>query len=275
MSFRGFQTFDPYLSFAEGERGYREKIFVRADGTPTEAAWYGDKHDGKGYLSSIWRIGRDAYAILASKTGFEPKLKDFKEIAVAIEQLEKDIAPMVQPMIDDGRLVLHEDRDSPPVTSLATALEDAPDGWLLEVFMRFARPSVISGDLPAEDLPDFEGLLCGAAVMYIDDYIIADNLGSADMDFFHDLVQVNIASASLYRETLQAAKEATSAIGRRSAEARHKPTNQQKAAALAEWDAHGANVSSMAAFARARHKEFGVTERTLATWIREHRRAKD
>lgn len=61
---------------------------------------------------------------------------------------------------------------------------------------------------------------------------------------------------------------------RQRAALRHKPTNQQKTAALAAWDAHGANVSSMAAFARARHKEFGVTERTLGTWIREHRKTK-
>lgn len=57
------------------------------------------------------------------------------------------------------------------------------------------------------------------------------------------------------------------------AEIRHKESNQQKGAALAEWEEHGANVSSMAAFARARHKEFGVTERTLYGWIRDHRKA--
>tara|TARA_R110000868_G_scaffold6539_1_gene36874 strand:+ start:1791 stop:2531 length:741 start_codon:yes stop_codon:yes gene_type:complete len=66
--------------------------------------------------------------------------------------------------------------------------------------------------------------------------------------------------------------------GRRSEQSRdaaavtHKKNREQKAAALNEWDKHGAKVSSMAAFARARHKDFGVTERTLYTWVREHRR---
>lgn len=66
------------------------------------------------------------------------------------------------------------------------------------------------------------------------------------------------------------------AIRKRSDEARdraairHKETNQQKVAAIAAWEEHGANVSSKAAFARARWKEFGVTERTLYGWIRAH-----
>lgn len=55
------------------------------------------------------------------------------------------------------------------------------------------------------------------------------------------------------------------------AKARHAPTNQRKVEALAEWESNGANVSSMAAFARCRHKDFGVTERTLYGWIRAHR----
>ena len=63
-------------------------------------------------------------------------------------------------------------------------------------------------------------------------------------------------------------------IGRPGAKARHAETNLQKAKALLEWDAHGANVSSMAAFARSRHKEFGVTERTLYAWVRDHRKAR-
>lgn len=56
--------------------------------------------------------------------------------------------------------------------------------------------------------------------------------------------------------------------------ARNAESTKMKGDALAAWDAHGANVSSMAAFARARHKDFGVAERTLYEWIREHRRAK-
>lgn len=64
-------------------------------------------------------------------------------------------------------------------------------------------------------------------------------------------------------------------IGRPGAKARHAETNLQKAKALSEWDAHGANVSSMAAFARSRHKDFGVTERTLYGWVRNHRKNRE
>lgn len=271
MSFYGFMAFDPYLSFAEGERGFREKIFLRADGTPT-ATWYDVRHDGKGYLSSLWRIGRDAYATITEREGWQPSRAYFKEAAAHIRELEKDFAPQVQRLIDDGQLTLFEDRDSPAVTDLARTLEDAPDGWLLEVFMRIVRPSVVSGHIAEDDLPDFELLLLIVAILYLDYYIIAENLDAADLDVFSELVQVNIASAKLYRETVNTVNEAVSALGRRSAKARHAPTNQQKAAALAAWDAHGANVSSMAAFARTRHKEFGVTERTLYEWVRDHRK---
>lgn len=72
---------------------------------------------------------------------------------------------------------------------------------------------------------------------------------------------------------LEARKWALSHEARQRAAQRHAPTNQQKVAALAAWEEHGGNVSSMAAFARARWKDFGVTERTLYAWIRDHRRA--
>jgi hypothetical protein len=72
------------------------------------------------------------------------------------------------------------------------------------------------------------------------------------------------------RQAEALAKVMQSQAARRSANARHKPTNQQKAIALAEWDAYGAGVSSMAAFARARRNDFGVAERTLYGWIRDH-----
>lgn len=61
---------------------------------------------------------------------------------------------------------------------------------------------------------------------------------------------------------------------RSAAAARHKVTNQQRESAVVEWESRGTKVSSMAAFARCRHKDFGVTERTLYNWIRDCRRAK-
>lgn len=58
------------------------------------------------------------------------------------------------------------------------------------------------------------------------------------------------------------------------AAARHQTTNQQRKSAVVDWEAYGNKVSSMAAFARSRHKDFGVTERTLYEWIRNHRKTK-
>lgn len=53
---------------------------------------------------------------------------------------------------------------------------------------------------------------------------------------------------------------------------RHKDTTEQKGPALAEWDANGQKYSSAASFARHRHKTYGITERTLYGWVRDHRK---
>ena len=81
-------------------------------------------------------------------------------------------------------------------------------------------------------------------------------------------------SKQTQRKAEALAKGMRSQEARRSADARHKATNQQKNIALAEWDTNGANVSSKAAFARTRHKDFGVVERTLYEWIRDHSKKK-
>lgn len=84
------------------------------------------------------------------------------------------------------------------------------------------------------------------------------------------------AAGDLASEDLQllhtAVQRARSEGARKAANTRHAPNNQQKAAALAAWEANSVNLSSMAAFARSRHKDFGVTERTLYNWIRDHRK---
>lgn len=172
----GFQTFDPYLTFAKGERGFREKIFLQTDGNSTEAAWYGAERSGEGYLSSIWQIGRDAYAVVAEKLGKEPTTDDFKEIARDIRQLETDLIPHCQSLLDIGMIRI-ESEDASPIASLTAALEDVYDGWLTEVFMQTVRPAVIAGHIADSDLPDFEGLLSALAVMHVDSFIIASQLG--------------------------------------------------------------------------------------------------
>ncbi|WP_144411512.1 hypothetical protein [Azotobacter chroococcum] len=92
MSFDGFMTFDPYLTFAEGERGFQERIFLRADGTPT-ATWYDLRHDGHGYLSSLWRTGCDAYATVAEKAGAQPTAGYFKAAAAYLREFERECTP--------------------------------------------------------------------------------------------------------------------------------------------------------------------------------------
>ncbi|AZC88381.1 hypothetical protein C4K29_2078 [Pseudomonas chlororaphis subsp. piscium] len=272
MSF-GFMAFDPYLTFAKEEKGFKEKIFLKADGTATET-YYGKSRDGRGYLSALWRIGRDSYATVAERFEYEPTVQDFKEIAEYIKKVEKDSAPFVQYMIEEGRLTLYQDRDSPPVNNVFEVLNDAPDGWLLEILMRVQSPSVVSGHLKAEDLEDFEFLLSAAAVMYISSYIIAEQLGADDLDVFYDVIQTNFASAKLYRNTIDTASDAKSSTGRRSAVARHKKTNDSKVAAQAEWASVGEKLSSRAAFSRLNHKKYDVTERTLYSWITEYERSR-
>ncbi|WP_032831593.1 hypothetical protein [Pseudomonas sp. GM78] len=267
-----FVGFDPYLTFAEGERGVREKIFLRADGTPT-ADWFHLDQDRRGFLSPLWKAGHDAYVIVAGRLGAQPTTQDFKDIVEDIRENEKGWAPYIQHAIDVGQLRLQE-VDGPITTTVARALEDGSYGWLLNVLMKFVTPGVISGHFSADDFPDFEALFSAMGLIYIDDYLFTKGVNSPDMDECYGLVHSSFTSAELYRESLAAAKEAVSARGRRSASARHKPTNQLKAAAVAEWDARGTNYSGMAAFARHHHKEYEVTERTLYDWVREHRNAK-
>lgn len=86
-------------------------------------------------------------------------------------------------------------------------------------------------------------------------------------------LQTLLAEIRLEREILAMADFEKSKVARNRAKLRHSGTEKERLAALAEWEAHGSNVSSMAAFARSRHKDFGVTERTLYGWVRDHRKA--
>ena len=58
------------------------------------------------------------------------------------------------------------------------------------------------------------------------------------------------------------------------ANARHKETSESRSAALRCWDNTGSNFSSRTAFARNKHREYGVTERTLYGWVTAHVRSK-
>lgn len=70
------------------------------------------------------------------------------------------------------------------------------------------------------------------------------------------------------------AREKVSLAARKAALSRHEATRSQNAEAVAEWEASGSKYSSLAAFARLRHKAYGVTERTLYGWVRGRRKTK-
>jgi hypothetical protein len=93
------------------------------------------------------------------------------------------------------------------------------------------------------------------------------------LEVFEGITEATYMLSFCEMKTRQATEKTLEAQNR--AALRHQETNHQKGIALAAWDANGANVSSMAAFARARCRGFGVTERTLYAWIRDHRRARE
>lgn len=68
------------------------------------------------------------------------------------------------------------------------------------------------------------------------------------------------------------ARQKVSLAASLAANARHKETSQSKVKALLCWASTGSNFSSRAAFARNKHKDYGVTERTLYGWITTHER---
>lgn len=87
-------------------------------------------------------------------------------------------------------------------------------------------------------------------------------------------IEADIESATMYSWHDADNEAQLSQTQRDRARKRHKENNEQRAAALAEWESNGASYSSAAGFARYRHKHYGVTERTLGDWIREHRKTK-
>ena len=135
-----------------------------------------------------------------------------------------------------------------------------------------ARWGMFGGPSNLEDEASIEALLLYQLDRLVGAYKAQDvekcvSLGADICD-----LQTLLAEIRLEREILAMADFEKSKDARNRAKLRHSGTEKERLAALAEWDAHGGNVSSMAAFARSRHKDFGVTERTLYGWIRDHRK---
>ncbi|MBA5978729.1 hypothetical protein HT737_30085 [Pseudomonas sp. MD195_PC81_125] len=274
MSFNGFLAVDPYLTFAEGELGFKEKLFVGLDGVPSDKSWYGEEWGGMQLLPSVWRLGREAYVIVAKKMGRNPTLQDFKNTYQEIIAIEEEFAPVAQSWIDEGVLVLHSSADEPPIKDLASEIQDVPFGWLIEVFMRAAKGSVVSGEISADKFPDFEGLLASIAVMYVDSCVIARHIDGRGLDEAIDIVQTNLASANLYRECINSVSLALGARAKKASKSRHESMNLLKAKLVEEWERSRGEYESRADFVRIVARLHGVKERTLYEWIGKHEQLK-
>lgn len=83
------------------------------------------------------------------------------------------------------------------------------------------------------------------------------------------LQQQNDQLQQANRLLMSSETELRSDFAKRAAAARHQETNQSKRKAVADWKTNSAKYSSKAAFARANHRRYSVTERTLNKWISE------
>lgn len=151
--------------------------------------------------------------------------------------------------------------------AISAPLADAPlTPRTLEVFLGFADQ--------AQDLvPAYAPMVC----LLIYQYDALCSLYKAGN--FESALSVFEAIA-VTRETLTHCEERHSRDWRKSHEAReraalrHAPTNQQKAAALTEWDATSSDYESRADFVRIIGKRDGIKERTLYAWIAAHEKSK-
>jgi hypothetical protein len=151
--------------------------------------------------------------------------------------------------------------------AISAPLADAPlNPMALEAFLGFSSQ--------AQDLaPTYTPMVCLLIYQY-------DALCSLyKSDNFESALSVFEAIA-VTRETLTHCEERhshecrTSHEARERAALRHAPTNQQKAAALTEWDATSTDYESRADFARIIGKRDGIKERTLYEWIAAHEKTK-
>lgn len=67
-------------------------------------------------------------------------------------------------------------------------------------------------------------------------------------------------------------KEEKTNTARKAAISTHKKTNEHKEKAITDWNSTKSQYSSIAGFARNNWKHYGITERTLSSWISNHER---
>lgn len=131
-------------------------------------------------------------------------------------------------------------------------------------------PSFLQDDLPmmhlstlANDAVDIMEAVCRAEQLY-------EGLETrkAIATFFHE------NEKRLTERAEELAKKKVSLAASLAANARHKETSRNKSAALECWETTGSNFSSRTAFARNKHKDYGVTERALYGWVTAYERLK-
>ncbi|MEA9997192.1 hypothetical protein QN382_03540 [Pseudomonas sp. 10B1] len=254
--------FDPVLSFDENHEGYDKKIFVSPDGSPLNAI------DGAERYSGLWKIGREAYALLNKKHNKKISRSSLHGYAEQILIVENQGKPIIQSLINSGHFVVKSDIDSPPILEVGeyTDSDDYIEGWLLEIQSKVWLGIATMDSKVLNGLPDYESLLYAECLLWMDDAIISLETGATD-GLALSIVQSALYAAKHYRDTKNTIESAPTFRAKKTAEARHKNTNEQKTIAIKEWNQRSDEFSSMAAFARYRCKEYGVTERTLYNWI--------
>lgn len=144
---------------------------------------------------------------------------------------------------------------------------------------RRASPSKVTDNLSelltwamAVDADDY-WCLCSLLIYQYDTLCWLHKNGHINKAFevFEGIATTRGAIAFILDKEVQTQRKSREASSR--AAKRHEETNQRKTEAIEHWERSGKTYSGMAAFARLHCKEFGVTERTLYGWIREHRKA--
>ncbi|SDA76984.1 hypothetical protein SAMN03159443_02929 [Pseudomonas sp. NFACC15-1] len=131
-------------------------------------------------------------------------------------------------------------------------------------------PPVLKADLPmvclrsiANDAVDIMEVICRAEQRQ-DEYEMRKRIEA----FLHD------NEKRIPEQVEDLVRKKVSLAASLAANARHKETSESRSAALLCWDNTGSNFSSRTAFARNKHREYGVTERTLYGWVTAHVRSK-
>lgn len=261
-------AYDPLLSFADGEKGNVQKTFINSEGRPPSSRYESSVE----HTSTVWREGKKTYQAIVEIIGTQPGAEELQEIYKDVREFEKQIATAF-----DTQGIHTHDVSGQRIESVTEILEEYTTGAVLEMFATFIQGHSISIFEDNESAPEevrIDLWLYVCALFSLDDYIIAEFMDGRGLDEAASFFYGFLKSAELYRQTIEAAKTALSAAGRKSANARHAVTNELKARLLEEWDAQKHEYKNRADFARIVSRREKMKERTLYEWIAQHERNK-